>query len=241
MSALGKSSIEEIRARFDGDVERFSNLETGQSATVDAGVCMELVARAAAAATPGATHALDVGCGAGNYSLKLRQHLPNVRFTLVDLSQPMLDRALRRLGSAVESAVAGDIRSLEFEAGSFDVILAAAVLHHLRTDREWEQAIGNFHRWLKPGGGLWIFDLVDHEDPAVRKLIWDRYGHYLETMGGAVHREKVFAYIEREDTPKPLTYQLELLCRAGFDRIDVLHKNSCFAAFGAVKASVVTA
>jgi tRNA (cmo5U34)-methyltransferase len=29
-----KSTIEEIRQRFDGDVERFSNLETGQSATI---------------------------------------------------------------------------------------------------------------------------------------------------------------------------------------------------------------
>ena len=31
-----KSSVAEIRARFDHDVERFANLETGQSATVDA-------------------------------------------------------------------------------------------------------------------------------------------------------------------------------------------------------------
>lgn len=32
MDWLHKSSIEEIRQRFDGDVERFANLETGQSA-----------------------------------------------------------------------------------------------------------------------------------------------------------------------------------------------------------------
>src|SRR5687767_3928615 len=31
-----KSTVEEIRQRFDADVERFSTLETGQSATVDA-------------------------------------------------------------------------------------------------------------------------------------------------------------------------------------------------------------
>lgn len=30
-----KSTVEEIRQRFDADVERFSNLETGQPATVD--------------------------------------------------------------------------------------------------------------------------------------------------------------------------------------------------------------
>jgi tRNA (cmo5U34)-methyltransferase len=31
-----KSSVDEIRRRFDADVERFSNLDTGQSSTVDA-------------------------------------------------------------------------------------------------------------------------------------------------------------------------------------------------------------
>ncbi|MBL0382274.1 MAG: hypothetical protein JKP90_22230 [Desulfofustis sp. PB-SRB1] len=48
-----KSTTEQIRKRFDGDVERFSHLETGQSATVDAPLAMELIARAAIAATPG--------------------------------------------------------------------------------------------------------------------------------------------------------------------------------------------
>lgn len=37
-----KSTVEEIRQRFDADVERFSNLETGQSATVDAPMAMAL-------------------------------------------------------------------------------------------------------------------------------------------------------------------------------------------------------
>ena len=53
-----KSTVEEIRRRFDGDVERFSNLETGQSATVDAPLALALVAEAAAATTPQARHVL---------------------------------------------------------------------------------------------------------------------------------------------------------------------------------------
>ena len=44
-----KSTVEDIRQRFDADVERFSNLETGQSATVDAPLAMSLVTEAAAA------------------------------------------------------------------------------------------------------------------------------------------------------------------------------------------------
>lgn len=58
-----KSTVEEIRSRFDADVERFSNLETGQSATMDAQVALELIARAAHAVTPDAKRMLDIGCG----------------------------------------------------------------------------------------------------------------------------------------------------------------------------------
>ena len=43
-----KSTLEEIRARFDADVERFSNLETGQQATIDAPLVLELVSQACA-------------------------------------------------------------------------------------------------------------------------------------------------------------------------------------------------
>src|SRR6476646_8371261 len=93
-----KSSVDEIRRRFDADVERFSDLQTGQSATVDAPLAMALVAKAAAATTPSARHVLDVGCGAGNYTLKLLELLPNLDVTLIDLSRPMLERASERVG-----------------------------------------------------------------------------------------------------------------------------------------------
>jgi hypothetical protein len=45
----------------------------------------------------------------------------------------------------------------------------------------------------------------------------------------------VFDYIDREDSPRPVAYQLDLLRRVGFSEVDLLHKNSCFAAFGGKK------
>src|SRR3954466_623201 len=144
-----KSSVDDIRRRFDAAVERFSNLDTGQSATVDAPLAMALVAEAAAATTPHARHVLDVGCGAGNYTLKLLERLPGLDVTLVDLSRPMLDRATERVRPATAGKVAalqGDIREIELPDGQFDVVLAAAVLHHLRGDAEWRAVFAAFHR-----------------------------------------------------------------------------------------------
>ncbi|HEX4610491.1 MAG TPA: class I SAM-dependent methyltransferase [Urbifossiella sp.] len=233
-----KSSVDEIRRRFDADVERFSNLTTGQSATVDAPLAMGLVAAAAAGVTPHARHVLDVGCGAGNYTLRLLEHHPGLDATLLDLSRPMLDRAAARVGAATPGRVAtmqADVREAAFPDGSFDVILAAAVLHHLRTDEEWERVFAAFFRWLRPGGSVWVFDFIASPLPAVQALMWQRYGEYLSGFKGDAYRDDVFAYVEREDTPRPLGYQLDLLTRAGFRDPEVLHKHLCFAAFGAVR------
>lgn len=233
-----KSTVAEIRARFDADVERFSNLETGQAATIDAPLCLELITRAARAVTPDARAVLDVGCGAGNYTLKLLQELPNPDCTLIDLSLPMLERARERVGAATTGhieTIQGDIREIELGEARFDVILAAAVLHHLRSEAEWLGVFGKFHGALRPKGSVWIFDMVEHSQPAVQALMQARYGAYLEELGGESYRDKVFAYIEKEDTPASLIQQLDWLREAGFSRVEVLHKNSCFAAFGAVK------
>lgn len=233
-----KSSVDEIRARFDADVDRFSNLDTGQSATVDAPLMLDLVAQAASRVTPSGRALLDIGCGAGNYALKLLQRLPGLDVTLVDLSQPMLDRAFDRVSAATRGTVAtlrGDVREIAIGTGQYDIITAAAVLHHLRDDDEWAGVMGKCFDALRSGGSIWITDLVSHEDPEVHALMWRRYGQYLESFRDAAYRDHVFAYVAREDSPRPLTWQIDRLRHAGFGRVDVLHKNGCFAAFGAVK------
>jgi tRNA (cmo5U34)-methyltransferase len=234
-----KSTVDEIRRRFDADVERFSNLETGQSATMDSPLAMELIAQVAAATTPRARHILDVGCGAGNYTLKLLEHLPNVDVTLVDLSLPMLTRAMERTQVKTTgqiTTIQNDIREIRLLDGRFDIILAASVLHHLRTDAEWQAVFETFYRALRPGGSLWIFDLIVSSIPAVQAVVQKRYGHYLTSLKDETYRDHVFAYVEKEDTPRPLLYQLDLLRQVGFAQVEILHKNTCFAAFGAVKS-----
>jgi tRNA (cmo5U34)-methyltransferase len=200
---------------------------------------MDLVTEAAARTTPHARHVLDVGCGAGNYTLKLLQRLPNLDVTLVDLSRPMLDRATSRIAAVSRGAITpiqSDIRELDLGKERFDIILAAAVLHHLRTDAEWQDVFGRFHTALRPGGSIWIFDLVTSSIPAVQELMWSRYGEYLAGLRDEAYRDNVFAYVEREDTPRPLMEQLDRLRRAGFPQVELLHKSGCFAAFGGLRA-----
>ena len=233
-----KSTLEEIRKHFDGDVDRFSNLETGQVATVDAPLVMEMITRAAVSCTANIRRVLDIGCGAGNNTLKLLQFTSPFDCDLIDLSMPMLERAHDRItpaNSGETRIFQGDFRSVELPEERYDVILAAAVLHHLRDDQDWEMAFRKIYALTAPGGSIWITDLVSHETGQVHGMMWKRYGEYLHSQGGAEFRSRVFACIDKEDSPRPVTYQLDLLRRVGFDHVELLHKNSCFAAFGAVK------
>ncbi len=237
---MNKSTVDEIRARFDADVERFSKRDTGQTALPDAVLALDLIADAALAVTPNAAHILDIGCGAGNFALALLERFPSRAVTLCDLSANMLERARERVSAATTGrveTVQTDIREWELPPASVDVIVAGSVLHHLRSDTEWEAVFAKLFAALRPSGSLWVSDLVESSHPGVQAQMWNRYGAYLSGLQGDAYRDKVFAYIAQEDTPRPLWYQLDLLRRVGFSQIEVLHKNTVAAAFGAVKVA----
>ena len=233
-----KSTVNEIKERFDNDVERFANLETGQVATMDAQISLELLTSAAKAIKPKAVNVLDICCGAGNYTLKMLSKVSNLNATLIDLSQNMLDKAHERVSEATTGKVEtiqGDIRDIELPKNHFDIILAGAVLHHLREDSDWEFVFQKLHDSLSSGGCLLISDLLVQDHEGVNQLTWKMYANYLKQKGGEEYQQKVFDYIEKEDTPRSMTYQLDLMKKVGFSSVEILHKNACFGAFGGIK------
>lgn len=235
---MNKSTTTEIRERFDKDVERFSNLTTGQQSTIDAEISLELLTESAKRINPRSVNLLDIGCGAGNYTLKMLSKLPHLKCTLIDLSKPMLDKAFERISKETDkevTAIQGDIREIDFPNDHYDIILAGAVFHHLRDDEDWNFVFKKLFFTLRQGGCLMISDLVAQNTKTVNDYIWERYGDYLEKKGGADYRKKVLAYVEKEDSPRSLNYQLKLMEKVGFKNVEILHKNICFASYGGIK------
>src|SRR5690554_5662119 len=229
---------EEIKTRFDNDVERFPNLQTVQQTTIDDPLTMELCTDAGKYINPDATEVLEKCCVGANYSLKMLSKIPDLNCTLNDLSLPMLERAKERVSAQTNGKVniiQDDMRKLNLPNNHFDIVLAAATLHHLRTDADWELVFTKIYNVLKPGGSIWISDLIAHDSEPINKLFQDKYRAYLETLGGHEYGQKVFDYIDYEDTPRSLNYQLALLKQVGFKETEILHKNSYFAAFGGIK------
>jgi tRNA (cmo5U34)-methyltransferase len=80
-----------------------------------------------------------------------------------------------------------------------------------------------------------ISDVVTQDIETLNHYIWEKYGDYLENLGGKEYRQKVLDYVSKEDSPRSLNYQLELMKKIGFRHTEILHKNLCFAAFAGMK------
>ncbi|RYG29419.1 class I SAM-dependent methyltransferase, partial [bacterium] len=118
-----KSTPAEIEARFDADVERFSDLAAGQATIPDSALAQDLLVAVAARHNARPRSLLDLGCGAGNLALRLLMAFdtPPARVRLIDLSGPMLVRAeerIRATGFAGDlEAVQGDLREVDLGGG----------------------------------------------------------------------------------------------------------------------------
>jgi tRNA (cmo5U34)-methyltransferase len=233
-----KSTPQDIGRNFDQQVDRFSNIETGQTTAIDSPLCMELVSQAAKLTTPNANRIMDLGCGGGNYAVKVASLFPRVDCTLVDISSNMVEAAKVRLEQIVSgkvTAIQGDYRDVELGESIYDVITAGTTLHHLREDHEWESLFLKIYNALKPGGSFWINDIVISETDELTEMMLSGWLSYLKKM---ISEEEISMYRQRydsEDTPRTLSYQLDLLKQVGFSKTIVLHKHFNFAAFGAIK------
>ena len=100
---------------------------------------MELITQAAIKLTPNIRRLLDIGCGVENNTLKLLQYASPFDCDFVDLSLPMIRKARERISSVNSGkirTIQGDFRKIDLPDHGYDVILAAAVLHHLRGDKD---------------------------------------------------------------------------------------------------------
>jgi phosphatidylethanolamine/phosphatidyl-N-methylethanolamine N-methyltransferase len=104
---------------------------------------------------------LEVGVGTG---LSLPSYSSGTRIVGIDISEPMLDIARRRVAqerlSHVESIAVGDAENLEFPDASFDVVVAQYVVTAVPRP---ERALDEFVRVVRPGGEIIITTRIGAE------------------------------------------------------------------------------
>ncbi len=124
---------------------------------------------------------LDVACGIGTQSIGLAKL--GYRVTASDISGGEIEQARMessRRGVAVEFQVADMKRAWDVHQRQFDVVIACDnSMPHLQSEEEILQALEQFYRCTRPGGGciVTVRDYARLEREANRKKIYPRLVH----------------------------------------------------------------
>jgi SAM-dependent methyltransferase len=146
---------------------------------------------------------LDYGCGYGRTLAELSE-AGFQKLIGVDFSPAMLARAQAAVPGA--GLVRTDGRSLPFENECFDLVLLFAVLTCIPENNEQRQLLAEVKRVLRPGGLLYISDVLVNNDQRNRERYErdaEKYGCYgvFELPEGVVVRHHSKEWIEKVTHP----------------------------------------
>lgn len=129
---------------------------------------------------------LEIGGGSGAMAAELLRRFPEIRLTVTDYDPSMVAVAQERVREHGARGLAqqADATRLPFPDQSFDCVVSFIMLHHVI---DWEQAISEAVRVLRPGGRLVGYDLL-----ASRAL------HWFHQAEGSAHRMMKLTELRRE-------------------------------------------
>lgn len=175
---------------------------------------------------------LDLGAGTGLLSKYFYVHFPESRYTLVDISEQMLEIAKRRFSglSNFRFAVSDYSRNLPDE--SFDLICSALSIHHLENSEK-SRLYGNVFNRLSEEG---VFFTLDQFDSGLKKMNQHYNDWWYDCIRKSGLPESEHAkWLERRSLDRENTVEetMAMLSGAGFKTVECLYR---FMKFGVIAA-----
>jgi tRNA (cmo5U34)-methyltransferase len=155
---------------------------------------------------------LDLGCGDGEVTARIREAAPESTAVAADFSAEMLGRArLRFADDPNVEVVEHDLdASLPRSWGTFDAVVSAFAIHHVVDERK-RALYAEVYERLVPGG---VFLNLEHVTSATAEL----HVAFLATIG------KTLAEDDPSNKLAPVETQLGWLRGIGFDQVDCHYK-----------------
>ena len=177
---------------------------------------------------------LDTGCGTGTLASRVFETRDDVRFTLCDPSEQMLEIAKNKLGGRDIRVFTIPSQMMTFDSG-FDVVTAVQSHHYLNPD-ERRTAVANCFRALKDKGLFVTFENIKMTTETSDKVALKRWENFLSD--NLKDPDIVKMHINRrgvEVFPITIEEHIKLLREAGFKSVDVLWTSYLQAGFWAIK------
>lgn len=191
-------------------------------------------------------HILDLGCGDGSITARIRDLHPDNTYYLLDGAAAMLDKARQKLGDEnvrfTQQTFEAYLDILPEDA-KYDFIFSANAIHHLDFYAK-SQMFAKLYRELKFGGLFITIDVV--LPPTMRSEQW-QFRMWVDWVNETLQRngmeEDVGKYdplpsrykYAPENKPSALFDQLDLLRKIGFRDVDCFYKYGIFTVFGGTK------
>lgn len=171
---------------------------------------------------------LDIGAGTGLLSSFLMERYPEALFTLIDISEKMLDVAKDRFkGNSNVKYIAADYSKHNFTE-KYDLVVSALSIHHLENEEK-KELYKKSHSMLKENGIFINADQIHGETPFIDNLNKTTWKQYFENSG--LTEEEILAGYERTklDKDSTLDQQLDWFKEIGFCDVSCIYKYYQFA------------
>ncbi len=189
---------------------------------------------------------IDLGCGDGAITKVLTEANKNIRSTLIDGSEHMLESARKNIpGKNIKEVVRisfQDLYSSSVIKDEADFIVSSLAIHHL-SEIEKSSLYKYIFTKLKQGGVFLNYDPVISPSEELEQLnlaLWKEWILDLELKINPC-RDKSLDYIpmqyknNKDNVPSTLNSQLEMLRQAGFFDVNLFYKYGLFCLFGGRK------
>jgi ubiquinone/menaquinone biosynthesis C-methylase UbiE len=124
---------------------------------------------------PGAARLLDIGCGTGSFLREVKRNFPRLAVTGLDLSEPYLRVAARRLEDwSRVTLIPAAAESMPFPDSEFEIISCIYLFHELPPVVR-RAVVDEIRRVLKPGGTLIFMDSLQTGDEPAYDAVLDYF------------------------------------------------------------------
>lgn len=166
---------------------------------------------------------LDLGAGTGLLTSYLYDRYPQGSFTLLDLSEEMLDIAQARFQNLANfSYVTADYLKHDFQ-GFFDIVVSSLSIHHME-HQDKEFLYRKVYEHLNQSGVFINADQVLGPHPANEEEYQQNWMDKIE-VGSLSESEKRIIYDRMKlDNPASLEENLKWLDQIGYHDVDVYYK-----------------